>query len=53
MVNNNVRKMAIRNVPFLANKDAHFFNLNLQKNQRTKNSIKNGFPVFKSVTFSG
>jgi len=53
MGNNNVRKMASRNVHFLAIKDVHFFNLNLRKNQRTKNSIKNGFPVYKSVTFSG
>ena len=40
MVNNNVRKLASRNVLFLANKDVHFFNLNLQKIKELKTQLK-------------
>jgi hypothetical protein len=40
-------------VLILANKNVHFLNLNLQKNQRTKYSFKKGFPVFKPVVISG
>jgi hypothetical protein len=45
MANKDVQKTAIKNV--------HFFNLNIQKKSKNKNSIKNSFPVFQPVTFPG
>jgi len=45
MANKNVQKTAIKNV--------HFFDLNIEKNQRTKSLFKNSFPVFQPVTLAG
>jgi hypothetical protein len=36
-----------------SNLECPFFQFKSTKNQRTKNSIKNCFPVFKTVTFPG
>ena len=45
MANKDVREIAI--------KDVHFFMINIQKKQRTTDSVKYGFPVFQSVAITG